>query len=411
MKFILDINPQEFDENVLKFSKSNFVQLSPFFVMKKTAGEIKDYFFCGVKDNGKYVALCAVMITKISKLNTFRISYGPIYNDIDVLGFFLEEIKALGKKRKVDRILIESNDVYKIYNHNDEEIYTRETDLVDFYKEFGYYHSGFYNGRHGMQPRFTFILDTSKTYEQMYSSYGSKNKKILRRLQKKYVIDIEEGTEENLGDFIRLRAMLAQKKGFDVKNEAFYKKFLQVYNDVTETKFMVVKLNIEKTTEKFDNLIKDQQKIIENVKSQKDINEKAQKKLDEASRLITNLSKEREEVLTYKDSNVFQAFITIKVNDTIMFYQAYSSNEIKDFYPAYLKHDYFINYYAGSGMKLDLYGSPGNVDKSNKYYGLHNFKKKFGGDLVEYYGEFYFDINKRKIAVINFLKRIKSKLR
>ena len=39
---------------------------------------------------------------------------------------------------------------------------------------------------------------------------------------------------------------------------------------------------------------------------------------------------------------------------------------------------------------VDFYGSEGKVDKDSQIYGIYLFKLRFGGDFVEFVGEFDF---------------------
>jgi peptidoglycan pentaglycine glycine transferase (the first glycine) len=45
---------------------------------------------------------------------------------------------------------------------------------------------------------------------------------------------------------------------------------------------------------------------------------------------------------------------------------------------------------------IDFFGTSGeaNPDKSNPIYGIHNFKKRLGGEYTEFIGEFDFILNK-----------------
>ena len=55
-------------------------------------------------------------------------------------------------------------------------------------------------------------------------------------------------------------------------------------------------------------------------------------------------------------------------------------------YNTYLTH---LEYAKNSGYKVyDQFGTIGDLSKDNPRLGLHEFKKKFGGDYVEFIGEF-----------------------
>ena len=61
-------------------------------------------------------------------------------------------------------------------------------------------------------------------------------------------------------------------------------------------------------------------------------------------------------------------------------------------YKTYLEH---IKYYYDKKIKTyDQFGTIGDLRKDNPLLGLHEFKKKFGGNYVEFNGEFDLVLNK-----------------
>ena len=63
-----------------------------------------------------------------------------------------------------------------------------------------------------------------------------------------------------------------------------------------------------------------------------------------------------------------------------------------------LLHPYIfemIKYCKEKGLKVyDQFGTIGDLSKDNPRFGLHEFKKKFGGDYIEFLGEFDYVTNK-----------------
>ena len=63
----------------------------------------------------------------------------------------------------------------------------------------------------------------------------------------------------------------------------------------------------------------------------------------------------------------------------------------------YLLYYTIIKEAHDNGFKIvDCFGTCGiaNPDKSNPIYGIHSFKKKLGGEYIEFIGEFDFVVNK-----------------
>ena len=60
----------------------------------------------------------------------------------------------------------------------------------------------------------------------------------------------------------------------------------------------------------------------------------------------------------------------------------------------YQKQVLHIKYCKNKGIKIyDQFGTIGDLREENPLYGLHDFKKKFGGNYVEFIGEFDYVTN------------------
>ena len=78
-----------------------------------------------------------------------------------------------------------------------------------------------------------------------------------------------------------------------------------------------------------------------------------------------------------------------------------------------------INYAKEKNIKTyDFGGISGSFNKSSPYYGIFDFKRGFGGYIVEYIGEFDLLINKPLYYTYNImlktyqvLRKIKSKIK
>ena len=63
--------------------------------------------------------------------------------------------------------------------------------------------------------------------------------------------------------------------------------------------------------------------------------------------------------------------------------------------PAYSIHYEMMKYAADNGYKYyNFYGISGNLVESDPMYGVYQFKKGFGGVVVELMGEFDYAVNK-----------------
>ena len=80
-------------------------------------------------------------------------------------------------------------------------------------------------------------------------------------------------------------------------------------------------------------------------------------------------------------------------------------NILTDSYANYKTYYEHIKYCYEHGIKMyDQFGTIGDLSKDNPRLGLHEFKKKFGGDYVEFTGEF--DLVTNKLMYFVFTKLV-----
>lgn len=85
----------------------------------------------------------------------------------------------------------------------------------------------------------------------------------------------------------------------------------------------------------------------------------------------------------------------VKYNNKAWVLYAGNHNILTESYANYLTYFEHIKYCKENGIKIyDQFGTIGDLSKDNPRIGLHEFKKKFGGDYVEFIGEFDYVINK-----------------
>ena len=86
--------------------------------------------------------------------------------------------------------------------------------------------------------------------------------------------------------------------------------------------------------------------------------------------------------------------------------------------PAYSIHYEMMKYAADNNYRYyNFYGISGNLVESDPMYGVYQFKKGVGGEVVELMGEFdmpvrpfYYFLYKNSYKLVHNLKKIKTKL-
>ena len=154
------------------------------------------------------------------------------------------------------------------------------------------------------------------------------------------------------------------------------------------------------TREIVDNLTNDLNEVKENLSTITGDNlSKSQKnRKGELLRRSESLEKQINDFNTALDSYgeeiVLNAHVIMEYGDKAWVLYAGNHNILTNSYANYKTYFEHIKYCKENGIKMyDQFGTIGDLNKDNPRLGLHEFKKKFGGDYVEFVGEFDLVLN------------------
>ena len=123
--------------------------------------------------------------------------------------------------------------------------------------------------------------------------------------------------------------------------------------------------------------------------------EEGEKLLVECEKNYPELSPRLYDILSHAYSSMTDFDSAIEYADKAWVLYAGNHNILTDTYTNYETYKDHIKYYYDKKIKTyDQFGTIGDLRKDNPLLGLHEFKKKFGGDYVEFTGEFDCIINK-----------------
>ena len=111
-----------------------------------------------------------------------------------------------------------------------------------------------------------------------------------------------------------------------------------------------------------------------------------------------NITKDIEKYKEYKkeygNDITLSAHMIIEYGDKAWVLYAGNHNDLSETYVNYNTYYEHIKYCKEKGIKIyDQFGTIGDLSKTNPRLGLHEFKKKFGGDYVEFIGEWDYILN------------------
>lgn len=376
MKFIKNLKEKEYQKFWEQTPNNHFMQSYEWGqACKKNRNQLP--YYVGLKDDSNNLVAAALLLKKKTPLNMCYF-YCPRgftidFTDKNILTEFTKHLKEFLKEEnaiylKLDpplmyqEIDIEGNKVengqnnYKVYNN---------------FLNLGYKHKGFNKLYEGNQPRYTF-----RTYFKQYSNFEEVektfSKSFFRPVKRSYNYDLEIYQSNEVKTFHELIKLISEKDGF---NEYSYEYYKNVYEELSKKGYIKVynvKINPSKLIEKFTDELNKEKKEERKVKIQKDIDYfKDVAKSHQGEYTCASL------ICTYSKTGAWSLYIG---NDEVASY----TGTVNRLYYEFIKDSYNDGYeYA------DLFGVVG--DPHTKYKnlaGIYEYKRKIGGDYIEFIGEF-----------------------
>lgn len=376
MKFIKNLSEKEYQEFWEKTPNNHFMQSYEWGqACQKNRNQIPCYV--GLKNDEDELVATALLLKKKTPLNMCYF-YAPRgftmnFEDNKVLTEFTNALKQYLKEENAIYLKLDPPLMYQEVTTEGEKIEGGKNNYVIYnnFLNLGYKHKGFNKLYEGNQPRYTF-----RTYYNKYDSFEEVektfSKSFSKPLKRSYNYDIEVYQSNEVKTFHELIKLISNKDGF---NEYSYDYYNNVYEELSKKGYIKVynvKINPSKLIEKFTKELDSEKKEERKVKIQKDIE------------YFTEVSKNHPEeytcaslICTYSATGAWSLYIG---NDEVATY----TGTVNRLYYEFMKDAYNDGYeYA------DLFGVVG--DPKTKYKnlaGIFEYKRKIGGDLIEFIGEF-----------------------
>ena len=413
-------------EKFVKFNpyKSHFLQSYDWGELAKERRNLTPYYL-GLDDDGKIIA--ATLLLKKSLPFGLCYLYAPrgyvinFYN-FEVLSKFTEEIVNFAKRKKAIYVKIDPDIIWKKENYKGEitEVESKERIIYNELLRIGYKHLGFTKNFETMQPRYTFRIDLNQSIEEIESHFSKTTKqRIAKSLKLKTKVEI--GTEKDIPTFYHLMMLTESRKDFVSYGIDYYKTLYKLFNEDNKATLFLGKVNIKDSLEVLNNDLEEVYKKIGELPKE-NMSKSVKNKLKELSRQKENLEKEVEKynnyLKEYGEEVTLSAHMILEYGDKAWVLYAGNHNILTETYVNYHTYYEHLKFCKDRGLKIyDQFGTIGDLSKDNPRLGLHEFKKKFGGDYVEFMGEFdyvikplyYFAFTKVVPIYRNMIKKRKKK--
>jgi len=397
MEFIENLDEKEYEEFVQKHIKGHFMQ-SYYWGNVSSFKHFKPHYL-GLKENGKLIAT-ALLLEKhlIHKYSFFYCPRGFVcdYKNLEVLKTFITNLKKYCKKRHGLFLRMDPDIPLQKLDSDGNVIEKLNYDLIENLKELGFKHSGFNKNFENDQPRYTFRLDISKGMEDIRKNMHPTTRKIFNK-GNIYHLNIYKGSKKDIKDFYDTMIDTAERENLVLSPIGYYETFYEKLHEKNMSDIYLVKGNIDDLKKNYEKKIKEIKEEISlaNIKDEKKNQEKVAIKLKELNQQLEKNQSELEELTKIQEKEiVLSAIITAKYKNKVWTIHGGNKTCLR-----YLNANYWLYYQiiedaVKEGYQIvDFFGTTGEPEKDNTVYGIHLFKKRFGGEYTEFIGQFDYVIH------------------
>ncbi|MBO7561029.1 peptidoglycan bridge formation glycyltransferase FemA/FemB family protein [Candidatus Saccharibacteria bacterium] len=411
MEFVI-LTEKEFTEFADNHENKSFFQTTKIANIREKNGW--KAHFVGVKDKDKILA-ATMMVEKTTFAGhkTFYAPGGPLidYENHDLLTFFVTELKKYLKENKA--YVFHIDPYYELIERDrDGQIvkdgFTHEQAAENLKK------LGFKPLKVSEQPKYLFATDINgRTPDELLESFkGNTRNKIAKT--EKHGIKIVELKKQDLTRFKKITEETSKRRGFHDKSLDYYETMYDLFGK--EVKFLVAEIDLkdyknrltasltslEKELSSLDKELRDAQKSLENPERDQGKDNQLKKKIKRIENskkpvesAIEDAKKRLEDAKQIKEDKLdLSAAMFVLYGDEIIYLFSGSYEEYMKFDAQYLIQWYMIKYAAEHGFKrYNFYGIQGLPDPKAKDYGVYEFKRGFGGRVIELLGSYELPIS------------------
>ncbi len=376
------------------------------------------YEILGYYEEDQLLGACVITYKKFPYISKY-FSYIPRgfvidYNDTGLINNFTNVLTDYLKGKKIvnltidpDIILNKLDDEYNVVEH-----FKHAQKAMSNLESAGYKHQGFLNNFEGVQPRHTFRINTyDNSYEDILKLMHRSTRYSIN-LVSKGNLDVEFENASKLEDFMELMDETTKRDGFTSRDINYYRNIMNEFGD--DVKLIFVSINPKKLKEIH---IKEQEEISNEITNMHDDNnfeelgKKVKNKVLELKKQLDKAVEKVEKLEPYLEHDkiyLATAFL-ITYNKKAWYVYGASSDHLREYRPTYLIYKTMIEYCIDNDYEfLDLFGVGGELNPNSHIHGLYVIKKGFGGELVEFIGEYDLIINK---SIYKIYKQIYPKMK
>lgn len=353
--------------------------------------------YTGVYEDGKLVATALVLERHlVAGYTYFYIPRGFTmdYSDRELLKFMTESIKIMGRKHRALYFRIDPDIRLQTVDIDGEPVPGEDNhDLVIYLERLGYRHKPLNYGFENEQPRFTFRIPLDGSIDEIEGRYSRTTKTRIRQSHEAGVT-VTEGSLEDIPEFVRLMEMTEKRQGFFSHEPEFYTYFYEIMSKGGLARLYFGKVNVPQIIAKLES---DRETVEADLAAlEGKTGKKVAGKIKEAEKKLTAIEKQLDGLSDKPKTEVtVSTYLDAQYADKTWALYAANDMDYGKFFANYAVYQQQIRDAKEEGREIfDVFGTVGRPDEAGSEAGLYEFKKKWGGELTEFIGEFDYILNK-----------------
>ncbi|WP_188732306.1 peptidoglycan bridge formation glycyltransferase FemA/FemB family protein [Pseudarthrobacter scleromae] len=389
------LSDAEFEQFALKHPQNSFLQSLDFARFQRARGQQVELF--GVRRDGELVAA--------GKLNytTTRLGYtvcecakGPLmdYTDLELVRAVVELLRKRAAERKAAELRISPNLRYIARDADGAEHPDVEDNrpLVEQLGGLGFQHQGLDMNFVNVNWMFIKSLEGIQDAEELIMGTSYRTRKAIRKAEKNGVF-LEQATLETLDEFYGALSRAGDEKGFVYRERAYYEQLLRT-TSAEFTKLMMAKIDIPAYRKSITERLAAEAETAAELR--RDVEETGSKKKANRLKVVQDLVDSYERSL--KDIERFPDSVGVATVAAIHFV-CYGDEVVCVIGGTVQDYIYFngaTSLYWGMMLhalekgypRYNFYGTFGISGQDEEGHGGYEFKKGFGGEVVQLVGDF-----------------------
>lgn len=419
MEFVT-LTKKEFDDFSNNYKDKCYLQSSNIAEFRKTQGWHTEYV--GVKENKKVLAATLLLSKKRHIKKEFYTLRGPQldYTNKKLLSFFITELKKHVKNNNGYFLRIDPYIEVKSLDKDGKETGIFDnSNIIKNLKDLGFIEVESKQMTDTVQAKFMYVIDLEDNLNDTMAEMDSKTRQMIRKNEKQGVV-IRVGDKNDVELFEDIMNQTSQRRKFNDRGLTFYKNMYEALIKDNMISLVFAELDINLAREN----LKSEQKEIELARKDREekrklgkCNEKkAKQKEAEEEKALERISKKKAELAEleekYGSKITLGGILYILYGDEVASLFGGCYEEFKEYQCFYTIHYEMIKYAIDHKYKrYNFYAINNTLDKNDSQYGIYQFKRGFGGHVIEFIGEFILPVDKPLYKSVKILSSIKSKLK